>query len=484
MKKLIYCLLVVMMLISAVNVFAEPIKPVEKSNVLTEFLKETDFAKQDIALQAQSGDQATDLVVRSDGTNIHLVSRENNVEKSHVQFDPTGIYLSADGSVTLLRYATVTTVMQNVVNAVNSVLDEIIKNIPEIPEEMLPSEAEVAKAINEMAIVAQAVETQEQADAATLNSAAMSFADKFKPEYILDVKGDEGSLEISLRGQAFASALAEAMDELMTNEDLAKLVDRNAEDADESFAAAQLEWLENRDAFLEEISTMESTGKIDEDGHYVSHFQIGEETQETKILVCDTDAWVDAEDGEIESVVYMGFKDEDPFIEYRIEASPNHYRETMISGDSYTDIHFDYEDNKLTTGEITTVIEGKEEFRTELGSDYLYMKGPKGGISSSVRETWLGKLRYELVAETADGKESSFTVDFYEDWDSLVCELYTNESDQSAKFMISRVDKLNIEDLSASKNINEITVDSIKAELENLVKMALSAKTTDAVNAK
>ena len=99
------------------------------------------------------------------------------------------------------------------------------------------------------------------------------------------------------------------------------------------------------------------------------------------------------------------------------------------------------------------------------------MKTSKGGISTSVRETWTGKTRYELVAETADGKESSVTVDFYEDEDSLVGELFTSESDQSAVFKISRIDKINIEDLSASEKINEITVEKIHDELKGLLKL-------------
>ena len=36
---------------------------------------------------------------------------------------------------------------------------------------------------------------------------------------------------------------------------------------------------------------------------------------------------------------------------------------------------------------------------------------------------------------------------------------------------LSRIDKIDIADLSASENINEITVDQINAELENLLKL-------------
>ena len=38
-------------------------------------------------------------------------------------------------------------------------------------------------------------------------------------------------------------------------------------------------------------------------------------------------------------------------------------------------------------------------------------------------------------------------------------------------FKISRIDKVDIKDLSASENINEITVEKVNAELEPLLKM-------------
>jgi len=81
--------------------------------------------------------------------------------------------------------------------------------------------------------------------------------------------------------------------------------------------------------------------------------------------------------------------------------------------------------------------------------------------------------------ETADGKEESITLDFYEDGDSLVCELMSGSSDQSAKFMLSRVDKLEIEDLSASQNITEITVEAIEAQLTSLLNMFKPTETTE-----
>ena len=40
-----------------------------------------------------------------------------------------------------------------------------------------------------------------------------------------------------------------------------------------------------------------------------------------------------------------------------------------------------------------------------------------------------------------------------------------------AVFRISRIDKVDIKDLSASENINEITVEQIEAELEPLMKL-------------
>jgi hypothetical protein len=86
-----------------------------------------------------------------------LVSRNNGVEDGHIELNPTGIYLADADSVTLLRYATVTTVMQNIVNELNEMLEQTVQNIP---EEQLPTEAEVKEAVNQMAILAAAVEAQ------------------------------------------------------------------------------------------------------------------------------------------------------------------------------------------------------------------------------------------------------------------------------------------------------------------------------------
>ena len=473
MKKMISCLLVVIMLLTAVSAFAEAsgAERFGEYSKLRQFLRETDPQTQDIALQVQSGKDTEDLVIRVDGDNLHLVARTGDVEDGHVQLNPTGIYVESKGDVTLLRYATVTTVMQNIVKEVNALLDEAIKSIP---EDQVPTEAEMKKAVNELAVLASAVEAQEQADAATLNAAAMAFADKFKPEYILDVKEGDGSAEITLRSEAFASALAEAMDELMSNPALAELADRrSAVDGGKSFAECQAEWLANREATLKAIRTIESTDTIDENGHWVSHFQIGEELSAVKILMCDTDAWIDTENGAVEIVVNLGFKNEAPFMVYELSADTYSYLEKLSSGDSMTEVQLAFENEQISSAEILTVIEGNEELRAYFGPDYLYMKGPKGAISTSVRETWTGKTRYELVAETAEGKEASIIVDFYQEEDSLVCELNTSESDQSAIFRISRIDKVNIEDLGASENINEITVDQINDELESILKMVV-----------
>ncbi|MBR2855154.1 MAG: hypothetical protein IKE81_12600 [Clostridia bacterium] len=472
MKKLISCLLVVMMLITAVSAFAEPSGTGRfgNSDIVRRFLKETDRNTKDIALQVQSGNKGADLVIRVDGDNLHLVTRTNAVEDSHVQLNPTGVYLSADGNVTLLRYATVTTVVQDIVKQVDEMLEQIAQSIP---EEALPTEAEMKNAINQMSALASAVKAQEQADAITLSSAAMALVNKFKPEYILDLKEQDGSVEISLRSEAFATALAEALDEMMSNPDLAELVDRQAAiSGGKPFSSYQKDWLKYREATLEAVRSIKSTDTVDEDGHWVSHFQIGEELSEKKVLMCDTDTWINAESDVAEIRASMGFKNENPFLIYQLSVTPSSYSEKMISGDSMTEIRTEIDDGQPSRGYILTVIEGKEEMRVEFGPDYLYMKGPKGGISTSVRETWSGKTRYELVAETADGKEASIILDFYQDGDSLVCELYSGESDQSATFKISRIDKIDIADLSAAENINEITVDQINAGLESLLKLA------------
>ena len=471
MKKLISCILVAMMLFTVAGAFAEGagLGRFGQSDILTRFVKATDPQTKDIALQIESGDKAADLVIRADRDNLHLVSRNNTVETSHIQMTPTGIYMGIDGKTTLLRYATVTAFMEEIVKELDEVLDEAVKD--------LAADAQLQKAVNDMSILADEAQEQAQADAATMSAAAMAFAGKFRPENILDVKEEEDSVTISLRSDAFASALADAMDEMMSNAGLADLANRQAAvTGGESFAALQRDWLENREATLEAVRSIKSTEAFDENGHWVSHYQIGEDASTTKILMCDTDAWIDEENGEAEITTTLGIKDEAPLLTYELSVDPDYTHETLISGDSRTDVQVNFEEEMVDNGSILCVIEGNESMRMSFGPDYFYMKGPKGGISTSVRETWTGKIRYELVAETADGQESTIIFDFYEDGDSLVCEMNTSGSDQPVCFKISRIDKVNIADLSASEKIDEITVERISAELENLVKTIFQGK--------
>ena len=152
------------------------------------------------------------------------MSRTNNKEDSHIQFNPTGIYLGESDNVTLLRYATVSSVMQDITKEVSDMLEKAAQSAP---QEKAPSQAEIKQAVDQLALLTYAAAVQEQQDAATLNAAAAEFAGKFKPEYILDEKEVWGGKEITLRSEAFASALAEAVDSL-TNPALAELVDRRA----------------------------------------------------------------------------------------------------------------------------------------------------------------------------------------------------------------------------------------------------------------
>jgi len=366
---------------------------------------------------------------------------------------------------------------------VESLLEELIQSAP---AENAPTEEEIKEAVEQLSILAAEAAAQEEANAVTIGSAAASFASKFKPEYIMDIKEEQGSVEISLRSQAFASAFADALDELMSNPSLANLVDRKAaEEGGKTFAEFQAEWLKNREETLNAIRSIESTEAVDENGHWVSHFQIGEELSETKILVYDTDSWIDTENGELEIAACLGYKNEDPLLVYELTVSPYSYWEKLTAGgDSMAEVNLSFQNNRISTGEISTVIEGKEQLKAYFGPDYLYMRGPKGGISTSVRETWTGKTRYELVAETAKGEESTIIIDFYEADDSLIAELSTNESDRTVQFKISRIDKVNIEDLSASENITEITVDDIYNELGNILKEAVPALENNAKTAK
>lgn len=481
MKKLISCLLAVMMILSAVSAFAAPVEDIEKTDVLRKFLKETDLTTKDIALQVQSGEATTDLVIRVDKDNLHLVSRNNGAAVGHLQLNPTGIYVGSDSAVTLLRYATVATVLDDLIKDINEILDAAIKSIPELPEDQKPSEEEIKKAVNELAVAAEAAAAQEATDSVTLSSAAVAFANRFRPEYVLDVKDEDGTVKVSLRSEAFAAAFADAMDELMANPAMAELVDRRAATTGgKSFAKYQKEWEKYREDALAAIKTIESSDAVSEDGHWQSHFQLGEEAGEEKPMVCDSDTWIDPEGDAVETKISLGLKDEDPFMVYELAVDENSYFEKLTAlGNSFTEVQMDFDNAVMTGARIKTEIEGNEELYFEFGPDYLYMKGPKAAISTSVRETWTGKIRYDLYVETADGKEESITLDFYEDGDSLVCELMSGSSDQSAKFMLSRVDKLEIEDLSASQNITEITVEAIEAQLTSLLNMFKPTETTE-----
>ena len=482
MKKLISCLLAVMMLVSAAGAIAESADAIITNKAVLKFLNETDYQTKDIAVQIQSEDEVDDVVIRADKDNLHLVTRSGGAEGSHIQLNPTGIYVGSAEKVTLLRYDTIISVVDGFYKELESMLE---KSVESAPAEKAPTEEEVKKAVEQLNILAAQAAAQEEADAATLTSAAMSFASKFKPEYILDVKEGDGSVEISLRSEAYASAMADAMDEMMTNPSLAKLVDRQAEGG-KTFAEIQQDWLKIREATLETIRTIENKETIEENGHLTSHFQIGDETADEKILVYDTDSWIDAEDDEMEIKTSLGFKDEDPILVYELAVSQYGYREKMTSANSVgdVDINISFDDNRISGGYITTVIEGQEQLKAYFGPDYLYMKGPRGGISTSVRETWTGKYRYELVTENAQGETNVMVLDFFEEDDSLICELSTDKSDRTVQFKISRIDKVTIDDLSASENITEITVEDIQSELGNILKEAIPALGNDAETAK
>ena len=477
-KAILFSLLVVMALFTVVSVFAEPAAAVEKGNVLTKFLDETDSAKKDLALQNQYGDDVTDLVIHVDGEDLHLIGRNNNVVTSHVQLNPNGIYMSTGDTVTLVRYGTVSTLLQDIIKVSDSLIEH---STPSTTVTVVIPEKDLKDAVNELVTVAAAVERQEQADAATLSAAAMAFAGHFKPENILNTEEGWGTVEFSLRSEAFADAFADAIDEMMSNPALAELVDRKAAlEGGRTFAELQAEWMLNREAWIEEIKTMKSEDSISEDGHLTSHFEIGEDSEETKPFVYDMDAWIDPEDNEAEIAVNLGLKDTHPVMEYELAVDPDSYSEKLTSGNSWTDIAMDLEENKVVSAEINVVLDGEDTMNVDFGRDHLYMKGPKGGISTTVRETWDDKLRFELFAENVEGEEASIVVDFYEEEDSLVSELNIDDSDRSAMFKLSRIDKLDVEDLTASDKIDEITVEKVYAELENLIKMLMPANAAEA----
>ena len=475
MKRLVSCLLVVMMLFSAVSSFAEPARIARKSNVLIKFLDETDFKTKDIALQFESGDASSDIVFRAENDNIHLVTRTGGKQEGHIQLDSGSIYVDSEDSVTMLRYSTVGAVMEDVVKQLDAMLTQVVESIP---KEMIPSDAEIRNYVRQLGILASMEAAQQEADAATLSSAALSFVNKFKPEYVLDVKQNAGSVEISLRSEAFATALSEAVDEMMSNRALAELVDRRASlEGGMSFAQIQKDWLKNREATLEAIRNIRSNETIEANGHSVSHFEISEQNSEKGALCFDTDSFVNVESGEIEFKACMGYPNEDPAVLYELTLNPYYYREKVTAGDSMAEVRANIDYGRITDGKLISVVEGKENLRVDFGPDYLYAKGPKGGISTSVRETWTGKIRYVLVAESAKGEEVALTFDFYEDGDSLVCEMFSGNAENSLKIKLSRIDRVDIRDLSTSEKINEITAEDIKAMLESISMLLGSSET-------
>jgi hypothetical protein len=270
--------------------------------------------------------------------------------------------------------------------------------------------------------------------------------------------------------------MADAMDELMQNRDLAALVDRNAKfEGGVTFAEIQQNWTENREAVLETLRTVKSTETFDENGHMKSHFQIGKGTAEKSVLVCDNDIWLDVENDAVDFTVTLGFENEAPFMVYEFAVNEYRYWEKMTVGDSMAEMLGEIENNRLVSGRVITVINGVEQMRANFGPDYISMKGPKGSFSFTVRETWTGKTRYETTVENTFGDEITITEDFYEENDSLVCEMYTNKSFESVKLKLSRVDKINYEDLSAAEKITEITANDIDAGLEKFAKLAKPA---------
>ena len=185
-------------------------KAIEKSNALLKFLKETDSKTKDIALQFQYGEQISDVVIRVEGDDLHLVRRKNAVEESHIQLNPTGIYLGSKGDVTKLGFGTFSKNLQGIFTETDKLL---VQAIQYLPSDAMTNGEEIKITLNELSILAAAEAAQEQVDAATLSAAALDIVSKFKPENILDVKEEDGSMEISLRSKAYASAIADAVDE-------------------------------------------------------------------------------------------------------------------------------------------------------------------------------------------------------------------------------------------------------------------------------
>lgn len=477
-KKLVSCLLAVMMLFTMAGAFADPFEPLERNNALHKFLNETDMKTKDLALQLELGNQVADLVFHVEGNSLHMVTRMNGIALRHAQMNPTALYMASGSEVAMLRYETLAAFQQDLMKEAEAQLTQAIQSIP---ANQLPTEAELRAAAARQAVLETAAATQEQTDAITIGTAAIAFAEHFRPESILDVKENDGSVEFSLRSDAYADALANAIDGLMANESLGRLIDRQAaKTGSKTFAEIQKSWAEDREATLRAIRTIQSTDKIEEDGHWTSSFQIGAEKEGDQALICSADTWVNEELNAAEMTFTLGITGEDPVMTYDIVVTPNYFWEKMNVEQAYTEMSFDLEDGRINSGKIDVHRNNMDAVQLSFGPDYLNMRGPKGGISSSIRETWTGKTRYELVFENAEGVSASLIIDFYEDDDSLICEMKTSESDQSLKYRISRIDRVEVNDLSASEKITEITGETLKTEMEALLKLVFPAKAPEA----
>lgn len=106
MKKLVSCLLAVMMLFTMAGAFADPFVPLERNNALHKFLNETDLKTKDFALQLELGNQVADLVFHVEGNSLHMVTRMNGIVLRHAQMNPTALYMASGSEVAMLRYET------------------------------------------------------------------------------------------------------------------------------------------------------------------------------------------------------------------------------------------------------------------------------------------------------------------------------------------------------------------------------------------
>lgn len=475
MKKMISCLLALMMLLTASSAFGASLEELEFDNHLMEFLGKTDWETQDIAMQFQLESNTADVVIRPTGEKLHIVTRNNGVEESHIQLEPSGLYIGAKGAGILLRTSTLFTVEQDIIKAVEAFLTEIEKSIP---ADQVPDEAELSKYIAQLSEQAAAAQTQEQADAATVSAAAVAFADNFRADDILEVKEEAGSVEITLRADAFAASLGAALDELFANPDIEALMERRTtRTGKKSYAELKADWEKNREAALEIVRNIQSSDKIDENGHWTSTFQISEDAESGKALVCNADTWIDTELDVFVTNIQLGQKDEEAKLVYELAVSPYYYGEKMTLGDSYTELTLTgFEKDKFGgKGKLATVINGKEELSAEFSPEALYVWGPTGGFSITARETWTGKTRYEMHVANAEGETSGLVVDFYEEEDSMICEMRNSETAPAAQIKFGRIDKINIDDLSGMANLTEITAEMIEQELMNIMQSLLPA---------